>query len=320
MKYSWLVLLMSSFVHTQAQRYFGGLGNGFVGVATESFVSGGNPNARYMGSTGDGFSSGICETYLSGGNPNTRYVGGTGDGFATQIADGFFISGGSPNARFLGGNGQGYHSFVLETFTSGGNPYARFRGGNGNGFHSNEGQLILALPVVLTQFDAVYVHQQVELTWVTAQEINNLKFDIERSSDKLEWTTIHTIAGKGTTNKVNSYVAKDESPLAGVSYYRLKQTDLDGSVDCSKIVAVYIRNEHEKMIEVTPNPNDGNFQITFNVLYEDAVLSDINGKKVRTFSNNGLDPITITGLQTGMYILSIITSDKQIKSTKICVY
>lgn len=320
MKYSWLVLLLGSFFHSSAQRYLGGPGDGFVGMAAESFVSGGNPNLRYVGAAGDGFSSGSCETFLSGGSPNARFMGGVGDGFATHTADGIFTSGGSPNARYMGGNGQGYHSVFWETFTFGGNPYARFRGGSGDGFHSAEGQLTLTLPIVLKAFDAMIVREQVELTWVTAQEINNRQFDVERSSNKKEWIVVHTITGKGSSNKVNNYYAKDESPLKGLSYYRLKQTDLDGSVDYSKIVAVTIIDEQQKMLDVFPNPNNGSFQITFNSSCRNAVLSNMNGKIVRTFPDNRLESLTVTELETGMYILSVITTDGRRVSSKICVY
>jgi hypothetical protein len=95
-----------------------------------------------------------------------------------------------------------------------------------------------ALPVSLLSFDANLKNNKVYLDWVTASEQNNAKFDVERSKNGVDFSQIDEIAGAGNSNVVRNYNAMDEMPLPGVSYYRLKQTDFNGTYTYSSIVAV----------------------------------------------------------------------------------
>jgi hypothetical protein len=89
------------------------------------------------------------------------------------------------------------------------------------------------LPVELTSFEATRQAGAVLLKWATASEKNNDRFDVQRSADGQQFSTISTLRGNGTTNKGSSYTSKDTNPLSGVSYYRLQQVDQDGSVSYS---------------------------------------------------------------------------------------
>src|SRR5690554_3581050 len=94
------------------------------------------------------------------------------------------------------------------------------------------------LPIELITFDAVKKDRQVELLWKTATETNNDFFTIERSIDGKYWESIQTISGAGNSVKVLDYSWTDNSPYAGVSYYRLNQTDYDGSTKSFNIISV----------------------------------------------------------------------------------
>lgn len=85
------------------------------------------------------------------------------------------------------------------------------------------------LPVALTSFTATNQGSGVKLTWHTASEQNNAHFEVERSADGVTFSKIGTIVGAGTSNTENKYILTDASPLAGTSYYRLKQVDLNGN-------------------------------------------------------------------------------------------
>ena len=89
------------------------------------------------------------------------------------------------------------------------------------------------LPVELISFNATLKDQtSSELTWVTASEINNDHFDIERSDDGTTFKKVGEEAGHGTTNDVNKYSYIDQfgpGILAPVLYYRLKQVDFNGA-------------------------------------------------------------------------------------------
>ncbi len=331
MKHIWVLILMTFFIKTQAQRFYGGIGSGyrllevvsFVGGGNpnakyiggsgigfnssgiESFIQGGNPNAKYTGGNGEGFSSGSnIGSFMAGGNPNIRFVGGTGTGYTAVLRDGFFLDGGNPNIRYIGGSGIGYQMSTTETFTSGGNPNARFGGGMGNGFHSVEGQLNIALPVVLIQFEAFLIGQQVELTWATAQEKNNQLFEIQRSVDLEDITTIQSVAGSERSLNIKHYKVYDEQPLSGKSYYRLKQIDQDGSFDYSKWVV--IQQEASKMSGITlaPNPATDIVRVELDAVIEKVMVTDLNGRECLTTQANKFD---VSGLDNGIYLVRVMT-------------
>ena len=69
---------------------------------------------------------------------------------------------------------------------------------------------------------------QVECYWVTGIESNNDHFNIQRSADGITYTDLAQIAGAGISLSQLTYTYTDTNPLTGVSFYRLKQTDLNG--------------------------------------------------------------------------------------------
>lgn len=113
------------------------------------------------------------------------------------------------------------------------------------------------LPIELVYFKGKVVSDFVELSWKTDQELNNDYFTIERSSDAETFVALTTIAGKGTTNQQHSYKYHDQQPLHGRSYYRLKQTDYDGSFTYSPLIMIDFEGVTEPRLRVFPNPSDG---------------------------------------------------------------
>jgi parallel beta-helix repeat protein len=123
------------------------------------------------------------------------------------------------------------------------------------------------VPVTLTSFDAVKNNNDVMLNWVTASEINNDYFEVQRSTDGMNFEKIGQVEGNGTTTSVSSYAFADKNVLAEFSsvsafYYRLKQVDFDGTTDYSKTIRVSNNVLTSGNIEVYPNPNNGTFNIT----------------------------------------------------------
>jgi hypothetical protein len=112
------------------------------------------------------------------------------------------------------------------------------------------------LPIELISFNAISINDEVGLTWVTASELNNDFFTIERlnlEDDKFD--QIATVKGSGTINETRSYQAYDFAPRTGKNYYRLKQTDLDGQFSYSKIVMVDFQVPDE-VVSIYPNPTN----------------------------------------------------------------
>lgn len=114
---------------------------------------------------------------------------------------------------------------------------------------------ISPLPVELVSFDAVLVDRQVIVTWQTASEFNSDYFDVLRSNDGENWSSIGTVPAHGTSQITSDYSLLDSSPLSGVSYYRLKQVDQNSSFHLSEIQSI---NNSTKVnqVKVYPNPTD----------------------------------------------------------------
>jgi hypothetical protein len=94
------------------------------------------------------------------------------------------------------------------------------------------------LPQVLLSFDAIIVDKKVELTWASDTEHNNNFFTIEKSKDAANFETVATVKGFGNYSSLISYFDTDFTPYDGISYYRLKQTDVRGTVLSSRLVSI----------------------------------------------------------------------------------
>lgn len=95
------------------------------------------------------------------------------------------------------------------------------------------------LPIELLEFNAKRNDRYVDLTWQTASETNNNYFTVEKSIDGLNFSSIGNLSGAGNSSSVLSYKLIDSSPTQDrISYYRLKQTDYDGTFTYSDIVSV----------------------------------------------------------------------------------
>ncbi|UTW61696.1 T9SS type A sorting domain-containing protein [bacterium SCSIO 12741] len=112
------------------------------------------------------------------------------------------------------------------------------------------------LPVELTAFTAHVIHAElVELNWVTASEINNDFFVVERSQDGKFWTSVTQVEGHGTSSESHTYQSFDSYPLPGTTYYRLVQFDEDGSSKIYPMVAVEIGVNETPVLYPNPASN-----------------------------------------------------------------
>jgi hypothetical protein len=118
----------------------------------------------------------------------------------------------------------------------------------------------IPLPIELVSFDAISNKKNVELKWITATEINNDFFTIERSRDGVVFEELRNIKSKspdGNSYKTLSYQEYDYSPYPGTSYYRLKQTDYDKTFKYSVMKVVNLDGNPDQNFEVVPNPVSG---------------------------------------------------------------
>jgi hypothetical protein len=134
------------------------------------------------------------------------------------------------------------------------------------------------LPVELTSFELEQQGNAPYLKWVTASEINNDRFEIERSLNGANWKNIAKIKGQGNTNQLTSYAYLDEEATHlghTLLYYRLKQVDFNGDFVYTKIKSIEINSILGFDIKVFPNPSHGATHISYYLPKQSKVLAEI---------------------------------------------
>lgn len=134
---------------------------------------------------------------------------------------------------------------------------------------------LTALPVGLMNFRIQNSAHASNLYWETASEQNSNYFTIERSQEGMTFESIGTVNAKGNSDQQQFYQFTDLQPLSGISYYRLKMVDLNGSIRYSSIVS---SNRTENQTQVIPNPTNGSFRVSGLSGTNKLELCDLHGK------------------------------------------
>ncbi|QHT71539.1 T9SS type A sorting domain-containing protein [Rhodocytophaga rosea] len=171
------------------------------------------------------------------------------------------------------------------------------------------GSEILPLPIELLYFKANLVNGVVQLDWATASEKDNDYFTIEKSTDSKQFEAFLEVDAIGNSQQVQTYTAPDANPLSPVTYYRLKQTDIDGKFTYSKIVAIH--SGSKASLSVTPL-TEKQIRLSYYLPQsKDAVLSLYDTKGVlvwnKSVSGNSALQAEIIKLSypSGMYLLTM---------------
>jgi uncharacterized repeat protein (TIGR01451 family) len=174
--------------------------------------------------------------------------------------------------------------------------------------------VLTPLPVTLTSFQAVLKDAVVNVTWTTGIEEDLKQFEVQRSANGIDFTTIG-IVQPGQTN----YLFTDKEPLTGYNYYRLRSVDKDGSSKNSTIVLVNVRNDAAVISSLYPNPGNGNITLKLQGVINGKVLVQVLDQQGRLILTKQLGvqhtrelktPIVLNGLSKGSYVLRIIVDDK----------
>ncbi len=176
------------------------------------------------------------------------------------------------------------------------------------------------LPVTLAYFKVKPEAGKVIVEWATAAEENNDFFTVERSTDGKSFQVVGSVRGAGNSKSKLTYSFTDVSPLAGKSYYRLKQTDYDGKFEYFKLEMVESKSVQNNSVagltvqKVGPNPFQYDFFVDFELGADGPVeirLMNMNGQIVLTemmdgyAGNNRYAYNDSKGLLKGTYMLSL---------------
>lgn len=169
-------------------------------------------------------------------------------------------------------------------------------------------------PVELVSFDIENVKNMNVLSWQTASESNNDRFEIERSQDGKHFKSIGEVKGKGKHNIVQQYKFIDYKPENSINYYRLKQIDFDGKIDYSKISSVNNSDIIIKMSEFYPNPTKLRLvNLDYTSLKDNEIIVsvfDLSGKLIikqnkSLHKGSNLLSLDFSFVSQGMYIIKI---------------
>ena len=182
---------------------------------------------------------------------------------------------------------------------------AQYTGGTGGGGATNCSSAFAMLPVELLHFTATPTGSDVLLQWATATELNNAGFHVERSGDGERFEAIAEVEGMGTIQQLTRYESVDHSPLPGLSYYRLRQIDHDGTTTLSEVVTVEVKTS--EVVVAYPNPVED--RLTLAGLQPGAIVEIIDplGRVIHTEPSQGqLLMIQVAHWPAGRYTARVV--------------
>jgi hypothetical protein len=172
------------------------------------------------------------------------------------------------------------------------------------------GMTTTPLPVTLTDFNARRIAKDfVALDWSTSLEQNDRGFDVQRRLDNDSTfgsvAFVPSLAPGGNSSEPLHYYFTDTNAYAGISYYRLRQVDLDNHFSYSAIKAVPGLAGSGITVSLYPNPGHGQF--TLRVDGTDgsfgAIITDDRGQTIRSIRATGNSNVSVSGLQAGIYFI-----------------
>ncbi|HJT73802.1 MAG TPA: T9SS type A sorting domain-containing protein [Chitinophaga sp.] len=206
--------------------------------------------------------------------------------------------------------------------------YYRVRASDGNYTGPNSNiitvtTLIVAAPVfptVLQSFSGVRQNDKNVLQWTTATENNNLGFELQRSTDSLNYSPIGFIpssAPGGMSTEYIDYGFNDYETAGDKQFYRLNQVDLDGNSNFSDTILIRSSKPDPFTIaRLYPNPATGTINVMINTQVQEMTtfsITDMAGRRRRQAirelkTGNNIINLDITGLVPGMYYLNCINT------------
>lgn len=176
------------------------------------------------------------------------------------------------------------------------------------------------LPIKLLSFAANCRDGKALIQWSTASEINNDFFTIEKTYDGIHFEFVAKVKGAGNSNTVLNYSHIDHNPGSGKVYYRLSQTDFDGttevfdliSFECGttaplEIISVY-NNQGGNIIGALSVPTNGKYALT---------VMDVRGRLIYHDNLNLVEGFNQVSLQmqepsSGVYFIRLSNESEQI--------
>lgn len=175
-----------------------------------------------------------------------------------------------------------------------------------------------ALPVELLSFDGSCNNNIISLEWKTATEHNSDYFEVVKSRDGENWSSLTTLESAGNSTQELTYNTKDGNAIDGNNYYKLIQYDIDGEFKEYGPINVICNGNTKGYFSIFPNPSTGDFQVILNnkqligegtLMIKDTKGSEILTKEIKISSGINLFNVSNLNLPSGIYYISITSND-----------
>jgi hypothetical protein len=178
------------------------------------------------------------------------------------------------------------------------------------------------LPVTFVDVKAIKQKEQVNVNWKVENEVNIREYAVEKSANGVNFVKIGTVQASG----IADYAHVDESPFAGINFYRIRSVGVAGEVGYSKIVKVSY--EAEPMISIFPNPikSDRKATISFKNINAGRYTLKLTNNLGQVLMRKAIQHDGVTtqydftlskSVLNGSYTLEIIGQDNKKTSLKI---
>ena len=182
----------------------------------------------------------------------------------------------------------------------------------------------IILPLTIDQFRGAYSNGFIVLKWTTFTEINIDHFEVERSSDGVDFRQLGRVESLGLTNNNNSYSFNDLTAERGSNFYRLVMIDNEGNYNYSKTIMVSIDVKGISVSVVYPNPfskrvvvrissDKEKEQVTIRIVNSEGAALRTQPAEVYRGDNN-ITVKDVNELPGGLYYLEVLAENRSMKT------
>lgn len=183
------------------------------------------------------------------------------------------------------------------------------------------------LPVTYKTIKAYQQGKDIAVDWTVENEINISKYEVEKSTDGTNFIKVNATTAKATSGSID-YSFVDTKAVQGNNFYRIKNYNLGGSYDYSRVVVVKL-GKAGSGISIYPNPVSGNSigmamtnmaQGIYQLRLINTIGQTVMTKRICHSTGNSMETFTSDSqLSTGIYQLEVTAPDKRISSIKVIV-
>ena len=186
------------------------------------------------------------------------------------------------------------------------------------------GELFVALPITVEYFRGTKQSNSNLLDWkVTCYNSPFVKMEVERSADGRNFKTIQTQT-ETALRCLQPFSYADTDPLAGINYYRLKSTDIDGKITYSATVAILNKSKGFEIVSMIPNPVETKAILSISSAVKstmEIIVTDLAGKqlgkqRVVLIAGSNQVSLNLSNLAAGTYQVTGVTDEGERKTLR----